>query len=175
MNCLAGFHGALEKTSGSPDWEKNAQTKMNHPAGKMLSIRAESKRCDCKSMRPPRGLLTSHCHCIRLRRSRRRRSVRPEVLSKPLWMKVWQRRARQVRLLCPLFHRLVEARTVENHLRAGPHSDSMCSPIEEWPRKALLQRVLKDGYPGFKRAHTGQSETNSSGKTLAKGLHVRLF
>ena len=94
-----------------------------HPTGKMSYKRTESERVDCKNLRPARGALTSHGHITSLSRARRSRSVRPVALRKPVWMEVWQRRTRKVRLLCPLFHGLVEARTMENHLRASPHAE----------------------------------------------------
>ena len=97
--------------------------KIFHPTGKMSYKRTAAERVDCKNMRPARGALTSQGHTTSLSRTRGSRSVRPVTLRKPIRMEVGQRRARQVRLLCPLFHGLVEARTMENHLRASPRAE----------------------------------------------------
>ena len=140
------FRGLSERAGPNIGYTRQRHCAVNffHPTGKMSYKRTESERVDCKNLRPVRGALTSHGHITSLSRARRSRSVRPVALRKPVWMEVWQRRTCKVRLLCPLFHGLVEARTMENHLRASPHADSIRSPIEEWLRIALPQRVLKD-------------------------------
>ena len=103
----------------NPHWEKARLCRqIAHAKGKLTSNGTKFERLDCKDIWPQRGLLTSHSHSICLWRIRTRRSVWLEVQTKPVWMEIWQRRAGKVRLLRPLFHGLVEARAMKNHLRA---------------------------------------------------------
>ena len=115
------------QTSGTPTLIKRAS--QNSPScmyknkGLKSSKRPEPDRVGCKNIPPVRGLLTHHNHSTCLSRARKSRGVRSVVLSKPIRMEVWQRRARKVRLLCPFRHCLVEARAMENHLRTSPDAD----------------------------------------------------